>query len=158
MRLRMAERVQLLLPFDALIPVRDGIREARMLYDRHYSARRYRDGRRPKKVMGPGEYLLLASPTWDVLVAFRRSCRPTAGQTGVYLAIFRNESARRASDILREALHLASERWPQETRVFTFVNERAIKSQIPGYCFRRAGFRHVGNTQSGLLIFARRLP
>jgi hypothetical protein len=151
-------RVQLLLPFAPLIPVRDGIREARMLYDRHYSARRYRDGRRPKKVMGPGEYLLLALPTWDVLVAFRRSCRPMAGQTGVYLAIFRNESPRRASDLLREALHLAAERWPEETRVFTFVNERAINSGIPGYCFRRAGFRHVGNTQSGLLIFARRLP
>jgi hypothetical protein len=154
----MIEQTQLLLPIGSLIPVRDGIREARMLYDRHYSARRYCDGRRPKKVMGPGEYLLLASPAWDVLVAFRRSCRPMAGQTGVYLAIFRNESPRRASDILREALHLAAERWPQETRVFSFVNARAIRSPIPGYCFRRAGFRHVGDTKSGLLIFARRLP
>ena len=157
----MAAYTQSLLPFEPLIPVRDGSREARLLYNRHYSARRYRDGRQPKKLVGPGEYLLLTSPKWDVLVAFRLSRRPISEQTGVYLSVFRNESSRKSSEILRDALQLAAARWPDQTRVFTFVNPTRTKAEIPGYCFRRAGFRHVGDTRSGLMIFAkhlRRLP
>ena len=151
------EYVQPFLPLEPLIAIRDGTPEARLFYNRHYSARRYRDGRRPRKMVGPGEYLLLASPTWDILVAFRLSRRPIAGQSGVYLSFFRNESPQKASAIVQEALRLAAERWPEQTRVFTFVNPRKITSPVPGYCFRRAGFRHIGDTKSGLMIFARKL-
>jgi hypothetical protein len=157
MKRQMLDHVQPFLPLEDLVSVRDGTPEARMIYNRHYSARRYRDGRSPKKLVGPGEYLLLTTPTWDVLVAFRLSRRPIAGQSGVYLSVFRNESIRKSSEILRQALRLAENRWPDQNRVFTLVDPRKIESSIPGYCFRRAGFRHIGDTKSGQMIFSRTL-
>lgn len=144
--------MQLLLPLADLMPIRDGDPDARTMYDRHYSARRYRDGRRPLKLIGPGEYLLLTNARRDCLVGFRRSNRPIAGERGIYLTVFRNESKRRASVILREACRLAFERWPAETRIFTLVNPKKVASAVPGYSFRRAGFRRTGTTRRGLLI------
>jgi len=152
----MADYTQPLLPLAPLIPVRDGTQEARLLYNRHYSARRYRDGRKPLKLMGPGQYLLLTDPSWTCLIGFRRSGRAIAGCRGIYLAVFRNESSRKASQILRQACQMAFARWPHESDIFTFVNPRKIKSAVPGYCFLRAGFRKTGTTKNGLLILTLR--
>ena len=148
--------LQAFLPFDELIPLRDGEEYLRRIVDQHYSARRYRDGRRPKKIVGPGEYLILATPCRGFLIVFRVSNRPIGGQSGVYLSFCRNTTARKTSTLIRAALERAWQRWPGKP-VFTFVNPRKVKSEIPGYCFRRAGFRHVGNTTRGLLIF-RKVP
>ncbi|HOB44111.1 MAG TPA: hypothetical protein PKH75_13170 [Bacillota bacterium] len=145
--------VQLLLPFSDLIAIRDGDQDARRLYDRHYSARHYRDGRRPKKIMGPGEYLLLTTPDRKCLVGFRVSNRPIGVQEGIYLSIFRNESDRIASKVLRLACQLAFSRWPAQSTIFTFVNPKKVKKNgCPGYCFLRAGFRRIGRTQRGLIV------
>jgi hypothetical protein len=54
--------------------IRDGDPDLRTLYDRHYSCRRYADGRRPKKTIGPGEYMALATADMKaVLFRFRRN-------------------------------------------------------------------------------------
>jgi len=146
--------MQPLLPLADLIPIRDGDPDARTMYDRHYSARHYRDGRRPLKLIGPGQYLLLTDPYRTCLIGFRRSNRPIAGQTGIYLTVFRNESPRRASDILRRACRLAFDRWTDETTIFTFINPRRTRAAVPGYSFIRAGFRHIADTRNDLMIFA----
>jgi len=149
--------VQLLLPFDELVPIRDGDPDARAMYERHYSARRYRDGRKTAKLVGPGEYLLLTTPQRDALIAFRVSHRPIAGQYGIYLSVFRNESCRRASELVRAACAKAWHRWPGRP-IFTLVDPRRVTSGVPGYCFRRAGFQRTGTTRRGLLVFTRQPP
>ena len=150
-------QVQGFLPFAELVPVRDGEPGLRWIVDQHYSARRYKDGRRPAKVVGPGEYLILSTPCRRFLIIFRVSKRPIAGQMGIYLTLCRNTSKIKTSALIRAALELAWQRWPGKD-VFTFVNQRKVRSAVPGYCFRRAGFRRVGQTKGGLLIFRRSAP
>ena len=122
-----------------------------MLYQRHYSARRYRDGRQPTKLIGPGEYLLLATPTLDALFAWRRF-RSMDEQTGVNCCVFRNEGPTLSSVMIVEAMEQARQRWPHDTRGYTYVNPSRIRSPNPGYCFLMAGWRRCGRSQGGLHI------
>ena len=50
---------------------RDGDPVGLRLYERHYSARRYQDGRR-RLFVGPGEKTVLLSPGGDALLVWRR--------------------------------------------------------------------------------------
>ncbi len=149
--------MQTFFPFDDLIPLADGESGLRAMVDAHYSARRYRDGRRPKKVVGPGQYLILSTPCRRFLIIFRVSNRPIAGQMGVYLSFCRNLSPTKTSLLIGTALREAWQRWPGAA-VFTFVDPKKVRSPVAGYCFRRAGFRRVGRTKRGLLILRRRPP
>lgn len=149
--------LQTFLPFDELVPVRDGEPGLRGIVDQHYSARHYRDGRKPARVVGPGEYLILTTPCRRFLIIFRVSKRPIAGQRGIYLTFCRNTSSVKTSALIRAALERAWQRWPGND-IFTFVNPRKVQSPVPGYCFRRAGFRRVGETKGGLLVFRRAAP
>lgn len=74
-----------------------------------------------------------------------------SGQRGVNCAVFRNESPHRSSDMIREAMSLAWQRWPGD-RLFTMVNSAKIRSTNPGYCFLMAGWRKCGYTKGGLLV------
>jgi hypothetical protein len=151
---------QLLLPLSGGIweRVRDGDERWRAIYDRHYSRRSYRDGRRPSKLIGPGEYLLLATPDVDALFGWRLF-RSMDRQPGVNCCVFRNESGRLSSRLIREAMALAAERWPDETRGYTYVDGSRIRSSNPGYCFLVAGWRRCGRTKHrGLHILECDLP
>jgi hypothetical protein len=132
---------------------RDGNAHARQLFDRHYSRRRYADGRRPKLFVGPGEKMVLMTPCGRALFVWRRFISDD-GQNGVNCAIFRNEGAGRSSDLIQEACRLAWCRWPTE-RLYTYVNPRRVASANPGYCFKCAGWQRCGITTKGLLIFER---
>ena len=114
------------------IPCSDADPEARALFDRHYSRYIYADGRRPKKFIGPGEYLALMTPAADALCVWRKFI-PMDDQTGVNCAIYRTENPEhRCSDLLREAEDLAWQRWPGE-RLYTYINPRKVRSPNPGY-------------------------
>lgn len=89
---------------------RDGCEHARALFDRHYSRYIYRDGRRPKLFVGPGEKMVLITPTGDALFVWRRFISADQ-QDGINCAIFRNESRFLASDLIREAEAAAWMRW-----------------------------------------------
>lgn len=78
--------------------VRDGNDAARAMYDRHYSRRRYLDGRRPLKIVGPGQYLVLMHASGRALFIWRKFI-DDSGQTGVNCAAFRNEGAGISSDL-----------------------------------------------------------
>ncbi len=140
---------------------RDADPTARAIFDRHYSRRRYRDGRRPAKFIGPGEYMLLKTPEADALFVWRKFISDD-GQRGVNCAIFRNESGRPSSGLILEAERLAWGRWPGE-RLYTYVNPRKLGVRKcrgreycpwpPGGCFVRAGWTLCGRTRRGLLIF-----
>ena len=143
------------------IIAQDGESELRELYERHYSSRTYRDGRKPKKFIGPGEYICLTLPDRTALFVWRKF-RDESGQTGVNNSIFRCEKKGEAtnilaSDLIREADAIADFCWPGE-RHYTYVRAKAIKSRNPGWCFICAGWRRCGYTKAGLHIFERLFP
>lgn len=130
---------------------RDGEREVRRFYERHYSARIYKDGRESLKCMGPGEYMLLMTPERDALFGWRKFRSMRIGEWGVNCSVFRNESGWLSSMLIGEAVQRAWARWPQE-RLYTYVNSERVDSPNPGYCFKMAGWKTCGQTAKGLLV------
>ncbi len=135
----------------AWIPIRDGDHDARKLYERHYSARRNRGD--AKKILGPGEYLMLMTPDVKALLAWRKFRSMDTAQIGVNCAIFRNEGSiyGQSSYLLSLGMQIAWDRWPGE-RLYTYVDSRRVRSANPGYCFLMAGWRRCGQSKGGLLI------
>lgn len=130
--------------------VKDGDAMARAIFKRHYSYRPYKDNRKPKLFVGPGEKMILMSPNADALFVWRKFISKD-GQTGVNCAVFRNESTVLSSLLILKAEEIAHGRWPGE-RFFTYVNADKIKSRNPGFCFKAAGWRHCGMTKKNRLI------
>src|SRR5215472_11328555 len=118
------------------IEVKDANDTARSIFRRHYSYRPYRDGRDPAHFVGPGEKMVLLTPDARALFVWRKFISGD-GQTGVNCAVFRNEGAGISSELIRDAMVLAWERWPG-ARLYTYVNPKRIQSSNPGYCFIKA--------------------
>lgn len=134
---------------------KDGDRDCLELYERHYSAYRYADGRKRTQFVGPGEKVVLRTELADALFVWRRFI-DDSGQQGVNCAVFRNESAHRSSDLIRQADAIADCLWP-DCRHYTYVNPARVASANPGFCFLKAGWRRCGRTAGGLLILERML-
>lgn len=140
-----------------LIEVKDGNPIGRSLYERHYSHYTYKDGRKPKLFVGPGEKLVLINPMGTVLIAFRKFISKAPFSDGVNCAIFRNESDILSSDLLLEAEQIAWRKWHRE-RLYTYVNPTMVKSTNPGYCFKMAGWSICGTTKIHNLIIFEKFP
>ena len=130
--------------------VRDGDSEALALYLRHYSARHYKDGRKRRLFVGPGEKMVLVTARSDALFVWRKFISDD-GQEGVNCAVFRNEGTQKSSELIKEAMEFAWQRWPDE-RLYTYINPKKIRSTNPGYCFLRTGWRKCGLSKKGLVI------
>lgn len=72
-------------------------------------------------------------------------------------SLFRNESRLCASDLIRAAVAATRSVWePPALGMVTFVDPKHVKPTmrrgqvIYGYCYLKAGFRHVGFTKGGL--------
>lgn len=137
------------------IPVRDGNTTALSIHRRHYSKRRYLDGREPGQFVGPGHKLVLLTPCARALFVWRKF-KDDSGQQGVNCAVFRNEGAGLSSDLIRAADAIAFSRWQGE-RHYTYVNAKKIRSTNPGYCFLMAGWRRCGITKDKKLVILERL-
>lgn len=138
------------------IETKDGDPRGLFLYERHYSARRYRDGRKRRLFVGPGEKVVLLTPYCDALFVWRKF-RSTGNQHGVNCAVFRNESGLLSSDLIREACELAWRRWAGE-RLYTYVEDAKVRSTNPGCCFLKAGWRRCGRNKDGRLTVLECLP
>lgn len=142
---------------------KDGDRSCLAMYERHYSAHQYRDGRVRKLFCGPGEKLVLRTARCDACFVWRRfidACideRTGEPQSGINCAIFRNESTNLSSDLIREADSVADQFWA-DRRHYTYVNQERVRSSNPGFCFKCAGWVKCGETKGGLLIFERLRP
>ena len=71
---------------------------------------------------------------------------------------FRNEGAGRSSDLIREALAATVEAWgpPPPQGMLTFVDpSQTIAKDLPGWCFRRAGFKDRGLSKGGLVALVK---
>lgn len=132
---------------------RDGDHSVRAVFNRHYSRRRYADGRNPMLFVGPGEKMVLRTADGTAIFIWRRFV-DLRNEDGINCAAFRNEGSRRSSELIREADRLADRRWPGQ-RHYTYVNPGRIASTNPGYCFQMAGWRRCGRTKGGLVILER---
>jgi hypothetical protein len=125
------------------------------LYERHYSAYRYADGRERDngQFVGPGEKVVLRTKRADALFVWRVFI-DDSGQDGINCAVFRNESSRQSSSLVRQADQIADCLWP-DRRHYTYVDPAKIASTNPGFCFIAAGWRRCGRTKGGLVILER---
>ena len=130
--------------------IKDGDPRGRWLLNRHYSARHYKDGRRNRLFVGPGEKMVLLTTDGLALFVWRKFLSDN-GQQGVNCAVFRNEGPYLSSELIREAEQLAWTRWPGE-RLYTYVNPEKVRSSNPGYCFLMAGWKKCGVSKGGLVI------
>jgi hypothetical protein len=139
---------------------RDGDKDCLAMYERHYSAYRYRDGRRRTQFVGPGEKVVLRTADASAFFVWRRfvdDCidqRTGAKQDGINCAAFRNESRWRSSDLIRQADAVADCLWP-DSRHYTYVDAARVRSRNPGFCFLAAGWRRCGRTKGGLIVLER---
>lgn len=134
---------------------KDGDKSCLALYERHYSAYQYRDGRPRYQFVGPGAHIVLRTAAADAMFVWRKYIDKTIPkQEGVECAVFRNETAILSSELVRQADAIADLCWPRE-RHYTKVRPAAVRSPNPGYCFRRAGWRWCGKTKNGLSILER---
>ena len=134
---------------------KDGDASCLPLYERHYSCRRYRDGRKRMLFVGPGEKVVLRTGDADALFVWRKFI-DASGQQGVNCAVFRNEGPHLSSVLIRQADAIADHVWPSE-RHYTYVDPQAVRSSNPGFCFVAAGWRRCGQTKwNGLIVLERR--
>lgn len=133
------------------LETKDGDPAGLALYQRHYSRHVYRDGRNSKLFCGPGYKLVLISLRLDALLVWRKF-RSMDKQDGISCAIFRNESDTLSSLMLKDGMDLAFARFPDDFRLYTYVNPQKVKSANPGYCFKVCGWRKCGESSKGLHI------
>ncbi len=133
---------------------KDGDKDCLALYERHYSAYRYADGRKRTQFVGPGEKVVLRTLRADALFVWRRFI-DDSGQSGINCAVFRNEGTARSSRLIRQADSIADVLWP-DSRHYTYIDAARIASRNPGFCFLAAGWRRCGYTKGGLLIMERK--
>lgn len=136
------------------LQVWDGNPTAAAIYDRHYS--RNPAARGDPRVAGPGFKMVLLTPCVRGLFVWRKFISKDQ-QEGVNCAIFRNEGAGLSSELIRAAMALAWERWPGQ-RLYTYVNQRKVRSTNPGCCFKKAGWRVCGVTKTRKLLVLEVLP
>lgn len=136
----------------------DGDKACLALYEKHYSSRRYQDGRTRVQFVGPGEKVVLRTFDASAFFVWRKfiddciDSRTGSKQLGVNCAAFRNESGYRSSDLIRQADAIAALLWPN-CRHYTYVDAQKIASRNPGYCFQCAGWTRCGRTKAGLIVF-----
>lgn len=134
---------------------KDGDASCLAMYERHYSAHQYKDGRVRKLFCGPGEKIVLRTRTANAIFVWRKFI-DASGQQGINCAVFRNESELRSSDLIRQADEIAFHVWPDQ-RHYTYVNAGKVRSRNPGFCFKVAGWQPCGTTRNGLLVLARKV-
>lgn len=121
-------------------------------FRKHYSHRRYKDGRITKLFVGPGQKVVLRTAQNDAIFVWRKFI-DDSGERGVNCAVFRNESKVLSSQLICEADICAWKIWPN-SRLYTYVDPNEVRGTNPGYCFFMAGWRKcLHRTKSGLLIF-----
>lgn len=126
------------------------------LADRHYNRQKVGS----PQFVPPGRCLVLRS-TCD------RALWVTSWPFGEYVrhawpgawvnSLFRSEGAGIASSLIREAVSVTRSIWqPPELGIISFVDPKHVQPKmrrgqaIYGYCYLKAGWKHVGYTKGGL--------
>lgn len=123
----------------------------RDIADRHYN----RQNVGASNFVPPGRCLVFLSDTpalWVTSWPFAEFVRHD--WPGAWInSCFRKEGPGIASEMIREAVAHTLWKWPEPPPLgmVTFVDPDEVEhKRQPGYCYKKAGFEHVGFTQSGL--------
>lgn len=124
---------------------------ARRIADRHYN----RQSIGSAQFVPPGRCLVLTTPTalWVTSWPFAKYVKHAWAGAWICSA-FRNEGDALSSTLITAAVAATRWRWPDvpELGMVTFVDAAKTRhKRDPGRCFRRAGFRPVGQTAGGLI-------
>jgi hypothetical protein len=126
------------------------------LADRHYNRQKVGT----PQFVPPGRCLVLLhdSPAlWVTSWPFAQYCKHEWAGAWVN-SLFRNEGQELSSRLIREAVSCTRFRWPAvpDLGIVSFVDPHKVPGvrrrgqAVYGYCYLKAGFRHVGYTQGGL--------
>ncbi len=128
-----------------------GDQDVRLLADAHYSRRKPGS----KQFCRNGQNLVfIAKDGMAAWITFR----PTPGKAiradkldAWECALFRNVGPALSSSLIREAVLLTCSLWGElpPDGLITYVKPEAVLSKLPGYCFKRAGWRRVGYAADG---------
>ena len=129
--------------------------KSREIADRHYN----RQSIGAANFVPPGRCLVLRAETatgralWITSYPFAEYVKHEWAGAFVCSA-FRNEGAGLSSDLIRRAVAITRWRWqPPELGMITFVDPSKVPGvkvrgkTVYGYCFLKAGFKHVGETK-----------
>lgn len=150
----------MLLPFnEGLTRTKKCDPECARLADSHYSRQKVGS----HQFMPPGRTIVLRDNEGTVVFGWLWQEKRDDGQEGYNCSIFRNESIRRASDVILEAERFAIKEWGPN-RMFTYIDPKKVKkSRTPGRCFLKAGWRYVLDSSgkkyrspNGLLLLEKR--
>lgn len=126
--------------------------DARRIADRHYN----RQSIGSPNFVPPGRCFVLYQPhaVWVSAWPFAEYVLHEWGGAWIN-SLFRREPLceERASDLIRDAIAATRWRWPDvpEMGIVTFVDAQKVRHKRDvGRCYRKAGFKHVGYTKSGL--------
>jgi hypothetical protein len=136
--------------------VHKGNRAALRTADGHYS--RQKPG--TSQFTRPGDNLvLLGADEASVWVSWRPAVGERMDCLKVYECVmFNRKGGPKASEQIEEAIALTEEMWgpPPADGWLTFIKPDAVRSEVKGYCFRRAGFKSFGTNANGKLLRLRR--
>lgn len=139
---------------------RDGDPQALDLFRRHYTCKHpeRKLGRgNANRFAGQGETIVLIESHGRALCVWNRQAHRLDKQIGVCCSVFRNESPVLSSQLIREAVAVAADRWPGR-RLFTFVDAAAVRSSNLGACFRAAGWQPCGRSAARSLLILEHIP
>ena len=119
------------------------------LADRHYSRRKPGS----PQFMPPGQTIVLITADRRAVFGWWRpdpktGIKPWNGLDGWTCTIFRNESTTRSSDLILDA-ELAIAEFGCDIGpdgLLTYVWDKKIRSDNPGYCFKMAGWAAIGRS------------
>ena len=136
--------------------VKDGDPMLVDLFRRHYSSlKKSASVYRQHGISGQGESMALCTVSGDAGFMWVRQSIRDDGQAGINCTFFRNEGKELSSSLILEAEELALNKWPNETRLFTYIDPRKVRhKRDPGRCYIKAGWKKIGMTKiNKLLIF-----
>lgn len=127
----------------------------RAIADRHYNRQKVGAA----QFAPPGRCLVLktfdSTAAWITSWPFAEFVQHKWGGAWVN-SLFRNEGGHRSSDLIRWAVAHTRAVWPEVPAlgIVSFVDaSKTAPKEVPGWCYRRAGWSHAGFTQAGLYAF-----
>lgn len=124
----------------------------RKIADRHYNRQKIGSA----QFVPPGRCLvlrtLLGDAFWITSYPFAQYVRHAWPGAWVCSA-FRNESNILSSELITEAVAITRSKWDTpELGMITFINPKKVRRKRDfGRCYRKAGFKHIGETKGGLI-------
>lgn len=127
---------------------------ARAIADRHYN----RQAPGAPQFVPPGRCLVLktsdGSAVWVTSWPYAEYVKHAWAGAWVN-SLFRNEGSLLSSDLIRWAVAHTRAVWPEvpDLGIVSFIDAaKTAPKQVPGWCYHRAGWSHVGRTRAGLHV------